>query len=62
MHLARRMGTSRAQTPSLGYEPYDPAFGRGYDLGPLRILRVPAILMRSSRSHDRGNSTVDRGR
>jgi hypothetical protein len=56
------MGTSRAQTPSLGYEPYDPAFGRGYDLGPLRILRVPAILMRSSRSHDRGNSTVDRGR
>jgi ATP-dependent exoDNAse (exonuclease V) alpha subunit len=62
MQLARRMGTSRAQTPSLAYEPYDPAFGRGYDLGPLRILRVPTILMRSSRNHDRDNSTVDRGR
>jgi conjugative relaxase-like TrwC/TraI family protein len=60
MQLAHRMGTSRAQTPSLRYEPYDPAFGRGYDLGPLRILRVPTILMRSSRNHDR--STIDRGR
>jgi conjugative relaxase-like TrwC/TraI family protein len=64
MQLARRMGTSRAQKPSLAYEPYDPAFGPGYDLGPLRILRVPAILMRSSRDHDRptANRNVDRGR
>jgi hypothetical protein len=64
MQLARRMGTSRAQTPSLAYEPYDPAFGPGYDLGPLRILRVPAILIRSSRNHDRSmvNRNVDRGR
>jgi ATP-dependent exoDNAse (exonuclease V) alpha subunit len=62
--LARRMGTSRAQTPSLAYEPYDPAFGPGYDLGPLRILRIPAILLRSSRNHDRSiaNRNVDRGR
>jgi conjugative relaxase-like TrwC/TraI family protein len=62
--LALRMGTSRAQKPSLAYEPYDPAFGPGYDLGPLRSLRVPAILMRSSRNHDRSiaNRSVDRGR
>ncbi len=64
MQLARRMGTSRAQKPSLAYEPYDSAFGPGYDLGPLRILRVPAILIRSSRNHDRSmaNRNVDRGR
>ena len=64
MQLARRMGTSRAQRPSLAYEPYDPAFGPGYDRGPLRILRVPAILMRSSRNHDRSmaNRNVYRGR
>jgi hypothetical protein len=64
MQLARRMGTSRAQKPSLAYQPYDPAFGPDYDLGPLRILRVPAILMRSSRKHDRSmaDRNVDRGR
>ncbi len=64
MQFARRMGTSRAQKPSLAYEPYDLALGPGYDLGPLRILRVPAILLRSSRNHDRSiaNRNVDRGR
>jgi hypothetical protein len=64
MQLARRMGTSRAQKPSLAYQPYDPAFGPGYDLATWRILRVPAILMRSSRNRDRSmaNRNVDRGR
>ena len=64
MRLARRMGSSRAHEPSLAYEPYDPAFGPGHDLGPLRFLRVPAILIRSSRNHDRSptDRSVDRGR
>ena len=58
------MGSSRAHEPSLAYEPYDPAFGPGHDLGPLRFLRVPAILIRSSRNHDRSptDRSVDRGR
>jgi conjugative relaxase-like TrwC/TraI family protein len=65
MQLADRMRTSRAQTPSLAYKPYDPAFGPGYDLGPLRLLRTPAaILIRRSHNQDRptADRDVDRGR
>jgi conjugative relaxase-like TrwC/TraI family protein len=60
MQLARRMGTSRAQKPSLAYEPYD----AGYALGPLRSLRLPALFIRRSRNHDRraADRNVDRGR
>ncbi|HEY2140967.1 MAG TPA: AAA family ATPase [Solirubrobacteraceae bacterium] len=65
MQLAHRMRTSRAQKPSLAYEPYDPAFGPGYDLGPLRLPRTPAaILIRRSQNHDRpaADRGADRGR
>jgi ATP-dependent exoDNAse (exonuclease V) alpha subunit len=60
MQLARRMGTSRAQKPSLAYEPYDPANA----LGPLRILSLPALFIRRGRNHDRptADRNVDRGR
>jgi hypothetical protein len=62
MQLAHRMRTSRAQTPSLAHEPYDPAFGPGYDLGPLRLLRAPAaFLIRHGLKPDPTDRNVERG-
>jgi conjugative relaxase-like TrwC/TraI family protein len=63
IQLAHRMRASRAQTPSLAYEPYDSAFGPGYDLGPLRLLRTSAaILIRHGLKPDRTDRNLERGR
>jgi len=60
MRLAQDMRSSRAQMPSLGYrELADPARDLGFDLGPLRPLRLTRSLLRPMRNVDRA---PDRGR
>jgi hypothetical protein len=62
--LAQQMCNSRAQTPSLSHpELPDHLWGTGFDLGPLRPLRLARQLVPPARNLNRTrDDSADRGR